>query len=103
MPSRAMALPPALVERLRGVDMILHAGDLTTTAILKYLQTMAPVAAVSGNVDDLEIKQLLPMTRIVRAGHFQIGMVHGDGSGLTTIERARRVFSDVDCIVFGHS
>ncbi len=103
MPSRARTLPEALVERLREVDLILHAGDLTTHAVLEYLQTIAPTRAVSGNVDEPALKQVLPMQLVVQAGRFRVGLVHGDGSGSSTIERASRAFDDVDCVIFGHS
>jgi uncharacterized protein len=99
----ARTLPTTLVNRLSTVDLILHAGDFTTVETLDFLRTLAPVQAVYGNVDDLELKTILPKTREIRAGAFRIGLVHGDGIGYTTIERARRAFDGVDCIVFGHS
>ncbi len=103
IPDKARGLPDALIEGLRRVDMILHAGDLTTTETLDYLRTLAPVYAVFGNVDDGEVKTVLPRSREIEAGAFRIGLIHGDGASFTTIERARRAFDGVDCIVFGHS
>lgn len=99
----ARALPSALVDRMREVDLILHAGDFITTDTLDYLRTLAPVYAVFGNVDEPELKAVLPKSREVRVGNFRIGLIHGDGIGHTTIERARRAFDDIDCIAFGHS
>jgi putative phosphoesterase len=43
-------LPAALFERLAGVDMILHAGDLDDPAILEELAQIAPTQAVRGNI-----------------------------------------------------
>lgn len=103
IPDKARTLPAALVERMRTVELILHAGDFSTTETLDHLRTLAPVYAVFGNVDDLELKTLLPRSREVQVGGFRIGLIHGDGVSYTTIERARRSFDDVDCIVFGHS
>lgn len=103
IPDKARTLPVALVDRMRAVDLILHAGDFTTTETLDYLRTLAPVYAVFGNVDDLELKTLLPRSREVLVEGFRIGLIHGDGISYTTAERARRAFDDVDCIVFGHS
>jgi uncharacterized protein len=99
------ALPDALVERLRTVDLILHAGDITSAAVLEHLRALAPVKAVQGNVDELELKLTLPRSRVVTAGRFRIGVVHGDVGSGTTSERARRTFDaePVDCVVFGHS
>lgn len=103
MPSRARELPSSLVESLRAVDLILHAGDLTSVEVLDFLRTLAPVEAVCGNVDSPEVLRVLPARKVIQAESFRIGLVHGDGPGASTIERARRAFDDVDCIVFGHS
>lgn len=103
IPDKARSLPEALVERLRTVDLILHAGDFTSMATLRFIGALAPTEAVHGNVDDALLKVSLPRRRVVDAGGFRIGLVHGDGVGGTTVDRARRAFDDVDCIVFGHS
>ncbi len=104
IPDKARALPEALVERLRTVDLILHAGDITSSSTLDYLKRLAPTEAVHGNVDDPFLKATLPDARVVEAGGFRIGLIHGNvGSGGNTMERARRAFTDVDCVIFGHS
>ena len=38
-------------EALKGVDAILHAGDVGDIAIIEYLSQLAPVTAVRGNTD----------------------------------------------------
>jgi len=85
------------------VDLIIHAGDLTTVAVLETLRSIAPVEAVSGNVDGSEVRMVLPPSKVIQVARFRIGLIHGDGTAFTTIERARRAFNVVDCIVFGHS
>ena len=104
VPDKATALPEALIARLGSVDLILHAGDFTSASTLNQLTKLAPTEAVYGNVDDLFLKTTLPRARLVEAGGLRIGLIHGDGSvGGATLDRARRAFADVDCIVFGHS
>jgi hypothetical protein len=44
-------LSDAAKEALRGVDQIIHAGDVDGPAVLKTLRTIAPVSAVRGNMD----------------------------------------------------
>jgi putative phosphoesterase len=44
-------LRAAVVRRLRGVDAILHAGDVGDAWILAELNRLAPTHAVRGNVD----------------------------------------------------
>lgn len=103
VPDKARALPAALVEQLREVDLILHAGDFTGAATLSFISTLAPSQAVHGNVDDAYLKATLPGKLVVDVGRFRIGLIHGDGPGPSTLERARKAFTGVDCIVFGHS
>ena len=104
IPDKARALPEALLERLREVDLILHAGDITTISTLNQLKSLAPTDAVYGNVDDSILKATLPRSCVVEADGFRIGLIHGDSpGGGTTPDRAYRAFIGVDCIVFGHS
>jgi putative phosphoesterase len=44
-------LRPEAVEALRGVEHILHAGDVGVAAILDRLGQIAPVTAIRGNID----------------------------------------------------
>lgn len=47
---------PEIPDYLAGVDLILHAGDVGTAAVLDHLEEIAPVRAVWGNVDGREIR-----------------------------------------------
>ncbi len=44
-------LRPEAVQALRGVELIVHAGDIGKPEVLKGPQAIAPVVAVRGNVD----------------------------------------------------
>ncbi len=44
-------LSPALLDELKGADLIIHAGDLTSEMDYEHLRTIAPVRAVLGNND----------------------------------------------------
>ena len=39
---------PQIPELFKGVEHIIHAGDVGTTAIISELETIAPVTAVTG-------------------------------------------------------
>jgi uncharacterized protein len=104
LPRGDRALPAACVERLRGADLILHAGDLVTAAVLADLRTLGPpVEAVHGNVDDAQVRMLLPSARLVNADGVRIAMTHDGGAAAGRLERLRARFADVDAVVFGHS
>lgn len=103
---RARVLPQALLEGLAGVQLILHAGDLVEERVLQELARIAPVMAVMGNNDPLEMADRLPLQRVVTAGEARLGLVHGHtGPGRSTPERAWRTFlgQPVQAIIFGHS
>jgi putative phosphoesterase len=97
-------LPGELFRELAGVDLILHAGDLVTVEILDQLKKIAPVLAVSGNMDSDEVRQRLPAKRIVELEQVRLGLIHGWGPPRGLPERVLREFpEDVAVVVFGHS
>lgn len=51
IPRDVKILPPHVKEAFRGVDLILHAGDIYLPGILDELETIAPVLAARGNGD----------------------------------------------------
>jgi len=63
---------PEALDALRGVDQIIHAGDVGTGDILNQLERIAPVIVVRGNVDVEE----LPLTAKVELGERKIFVVH---------------------------
>jgi uncharacterized protein len=104
LPRGNRALPVACVERLRSADLILHAGDLMTADVLADLRALgAPVEAVHGNVDDEQVRRLLPSARLVDAGGARIAITHDAGPAVGRLERLRLRFADADAVVFGHS
>ena len=101
MPRGTRRLP---VERLRDADLILHAGDLSTVAVLDELEALGPpVFAVHGNVDAPDVRARLPERRIVEVEGVRIGMVHDAGPATRRLERQRAAFPDCAAVVFGHS
>ena len=59
---------PAIVRHFQGVDHILHAGDIGKRSVIEQLQIIAPVTAVSGNIDEFEQSGFPPETVIELAG-----------------------------------
>ncbi len=51
IPTAGRDLWPQVYDALRGVDLIMHAGDLHDPVVLDRLEKLAPVMAVSGNGD----------------------------------------------------
>jgi putative phosphoesterase len=104
LPRGARRLPDDCVARLRAADLILHAGDLIAAPVLDELEALGPpVVAVSGNVDDAEVRRRLPERRVAEAAGARIGMVHDAGPARGRIARLSAAFPDCDAVVFGHS
>ncbi|MDI6894966.1 MAG: metallophosphoesterase family protein [Bacillota bacterium] len=103
VPDHQRAIPEAILRGLRGVDLIIHAGDLTTLAVLDVLGQIAPVHAVSGNMDAPEVRNRLEKTRIMQVAGKTIGVMHGQGPPGDTEALARQNFPEADVVVFGHT
>jgi uncharacterized protein len=95
MPRGARRLPKECLRQLGVADLILHAGDFVAADFYRWMLELAPLEAVHGNMDDAELKQLLPARRIVEVEDARIGIVH---------EPKRSAgFEDCDAVVFGHT
>lgn len=63
-------------DALRGVDFIIHAGDICDPGVLDALARIAPLTAVRGNNDRGEWAERLPVTATLRVGDANILVVH---------------------------
>ncbi len=103
-PRRWRSCPPVLATWLRRADMILHAGDVCTAAVLTELAQYAPVRAVVGNNDgpDVAAWGALPTLETELAG-LRVAMIHDSGAASGRLRRMRAAFPDAELVVFGHS
>jgi putative phosphoesterase len=69
-------LRPEVLPALKGVDQILHLGDVGKIAILDELRTIAPVTAVRGNTDREGACAKLPETEVALVDDLYIYMLH---------------------------
>ena len=83
--------------------MILHAGDFVEAAILAELRALGPLEAVHGNMDDGELRQLLPSRHVVEVGETRIGMTHNPGQAQGRAKRLTGWFEECDAVVYGHT
>lgn len=85
-------------EALRGSELILHAGDLGSAAVLRDLKQIAPVVAVRGNVD---VQVWAKRLKAVEISDF-------DGKVFYILHRIADLdlkpkAAGLDAVIFGHS
>ena len=95
---------PAILHHFRHVDHILHAGDIGKRSVIEQLEDIAPVTAVSGNVDGY-VKSGFAFETIIELAGLRIAVRH------ILYEKGRlteegQVFLDhmrPDICIFGHT
>ena len=92
-----------VLEVFEGIDHILHGGDVGDWDVMVELQALAPVTAVYGNVDDLEIRAKLPQVAEIELDGFRVVVTHGDQLGSPTPAKLHDAFPGAEIIVYGHT
>ena len=112
IPGRAKTLPKEIREIFKGVDLIIHSGDIENLETLKELEKITQVFAVEGNMDPKETKEKLPERISVKIFNFKIGIVHSLfpfwlGSHFNWLQEkvAKKLAQnqDFDILIFGHT
>ena len=103
-PRRWKSCPPAVAAQLRGADLILHAGDVCTAAVLDELAQYAPVTAVAGNNDGPDVTAWgAAETAALTPQGLRVAMIHDSGPATGRLARMRSRFPAAQLVVFGHS
>ena len=94
-------LRPEALDALRGVDAIIHAGDIGGMEIIRALEEIAPVTFVEGNNDSRDGTDIVRVT----IGRLRVLLTHilprphtPDRSVVASLRR-----EPADLVVFGHS
>ena len=96
-------IPRKILRASSTVDLIIHAGDFTSLDVLNGLKQLGEVKAVQGNMDSAELKSMLPIKEIIEIGKKRIGITHGSGNPWGIEHRVRKMFDQIDVIIYGHS
>ncbi|WP_407415305.1 metallophosphoesterase [Methanobrevibacter sp.] len=104
IPDRARIIPQNVLDAFKDVDLIIHAGDLTTQSVIDELEEIAPVMAIQGNMDRVAGLDL-PKARTIEVEGIKIGVVHGEvyprGDTQQLLYLAKQL--DVNILISGHS
>jgi putative phosphoesterase len=88
----------SVLKSFKGVDLIVHAGDVGEPKVLDTLQTVAKVHPVRGNVDGGKWTNNLPLTEVVEVGQVYLYVLHDLGS--LELDPAAAGFN---AVISGHS
>ena len=103
-PRRWKSCPAAVAAQLRDADLILHAGDVCTAAVLDELAQYAPVTAVVGNNDGADVAAWgAAETASLTPEGLPVAMIHDSGTATGRLPRLRARFPEAQLVVFGHS
>lgn len=83
---------------LKGVDMIVHAGDIGSKDILNSIEKIAPVTAVSGNMDEGMIRTFLEEEESFEFKGFKFHLIH-DLARLTVSPESK----GIKMVISGHT
>jgi putative phosphoesterase len=103
-PRRWKTCPPRVAEQLRQAELVLHAGDVCTAAVLDEIGEYAPLHAVAGNNDgpDVAAWGAEPALELDIDG-LRVAMIHDSGQATGRLARMRRAFPAAGLVIFGHS
>jgi putative phosphoesterase len=94
---------PEVFDVFRQVDLILHAGDIGSPALLTELAAIAPVRAVWGNTDGFETRRSLPEVLAEEIEGLPFVLVHGHQVHPLTPEALHASYPEALVIVYGHT
>ncbi|MBI4733966.1 MAG: metallophosphoesterase family protein, partial [Rubrobacteridae bacterium] len=78
---------------LDEVDIIIHAGDLSSRLAVEFFEGLKPTYVVAGNMDNQELAMSLPDKKIIDFGAFKVGITHGWGKPAGIEDRVFTYFS----------
>ena len=104
IPTRAKKIPLRVFEVFQNVDFIIHAGDLVSLEVIEELEQLAPVLAVHGNMDGVNVREKLPEMNELTLDQWRIGVTHDPGA-LFGRSKMREIAKEnkFDVLVYGHT
>jgi putative phosphoesterase len=104
VPKRAHYIPKKVFEIFEKVDYIIHAGDLVELAVMDELEQLAPVLAVHGNMDGMDVSGALPRLNSLKVFNWKIGVMH-DPNIIYGFNRMRDLVkqNEFNVFVYGHT
>jgi putative phosphoesterase len=104
VPKRARDLPAEVWRAIEEADVVVHAGDWVSSALLDDLEARsARLIAVFGNNDGPSLRARLPEVARATIEGLRMAVIHETGDAKGREWRCSSAFPDTDVLVFGHS
>ncbi|HSH46395.1 MAG TPA: metallophosphoesterase family protein [Longimicrobiales bacterium] len=87
----------------KGVERILHAGDIGSPSLLVELGAVAPVLAVWGNTDGFDVRSEVGEIVDTELAGYRVVVAHGHQLGSPKPDGLRAAYPAADIIVYGHT
>jgi putative phosphoesterase len=91
-------LRPQAIDALRGVDLIVHAGDIGSLDVIDGLSAIAPVRAIRGNIDKETWAHRFPTDDVIEIAGKYLYVLHNRHD--IDLDPAAAGF---DVVISGHS
>jgi len=96
-------IPREILERLQDADLVIHAGSFTSLECYRQFKELNNLVAVWGDMDEQQLKEILPLTKTLEIEGVKIGVIHrGRHITDTTSMRYLALEMGVDVIIFGY-
>ena len=89
---------PEALAALKGVELIVHAGDIGKPEVLNRLQAIAPLAAIKGNNDTAPWARHIPEILDVHVRDRTLRVIHNVRDSQSNFRA-----SGIDVVISGHS
>jgi hypothetical protein len=104
VPGRRRRVPDEIWRAVDSADVVVHAGDWDSVALLDELTARAQrLIGVYGNNDGPELRARLPEVATENLAGLTLSVIHETGSKQGRERRCSAWFPDSDVLVFGHS
>ncbi|HSQ88981.1 metallophosphoesterase family protein [Romboutsia sp.] len=87
-----------VVEKLRGCDLIIHAGDIGKIEVVEKLKDIAQTELVKGNCDKNIDSNIMPEEKIIEVRDKRIYLIHDIEKLKVDLKK-----ENIDIVVYGHS
>jgi putative phosphoesterase len=103
-PKRAKVLPDEVWAAVETADLVVHAGDWISVALLEELEDRSrALLGCYGNNDPAPLRERLPLVGRREVEGLRLAVVHETGAAGGRERRMAEQFPDDDVLVFGHS